>query len=176
MSVLIPALYFLLLASLAASLITYAFFWYENGWRADGSPEGKNLRETALRGLLSSFAAVLFTLLTYPLALWTSRWKPKPPLAPGPLIVLTHGIFHNAAGWLLFSRHLRKAGFRNIFFMQYGSFFTNFENTYEKFQKFVTDVSLQAPDRPLYLIGHSLVLFRASMPKDRSETMSRPPL
>ncbi len=156
MSVLFLLIAVLFLFSISAALVTYAFFWYENAWRARCSPEGARLGATLLSGLLSSFISVVFIILSYPLGFLGSLWKPEKVLAPGPVIVLTHGLYHNASGWLLFSKRLRKAGFKNIFFINYGSFFTSFENTFEKFEKFIADVSLSAPDRPFYLIGHSL--------------------
>ncbi|MGC9195064.1 MAG: esterase/lipase family protein [Syntrophobacteraceae bacterium] len=156
MTFLLLLVLFLLVLPLWASLTTYSFFWYENGWKKGRGPEGEKLGQMALHGMLSSLASLAFINLTYPLGFINrSRFKPD-VLAPGPVLILTHGLYHNASGWLLFSKQLRKAGFKNIFLMNYGSFSTSFENTYEKLEQFVLDVSSRAPGRPIYLIGHSL--------------------
>lgn len=148
--------FFLLIFPLWTSLTTYSLFWYENAWRDGSSPNGRRLGRALLAGVTSSMASVMFILATFPLGFFKKLWKPEPPLAPGPVIVLTHGLYHNASAWLLFSKHLHKAGFHNIFVMNYGSFFTDFDKTFEKFATFVSEASRAAPDRPFYLIGHSL--------------------
>ncbi len=173
MTIFLLLVFFLLLLPIWASLTTYSFFWYENGWKNGRTPEGEKLAEMAFRGFLSSLASLAFITLTYPLGFINkNRFKPQ-VLAPGPVFILTHGLFHNASGWLLFSKHLRKAGFKNIFLMNYGSFSTSFENTYEKFEKFVLDVSSRAPGRPIYLIGHSLggLLSRVYAERARGENI-----
>jgi triacylglycerol lipase len=156
MSFLLLLVALLLLVSIWVALVTYSFFWYENGWKARSSPEGRGLGAMVLHGMLSSFASVAFIILTYPLGFWARLWEPEKVPTSGPVIILIHGLYHNAGGWLLFSRHLRKAGFKNIFIMNYGSFFTDFERTFQKLEKFVADASATAPGRPFYLVGHSL--------------------
>ncbi|MDR3556600.1 MAG: hypothetical protein P4L55_17755, partial [Syntrophobacteraceae bacterium] len=79
----------LLLVAIWAALVTYSFFWYENGWKARSSPEGRGLSAMVLRGMLSSFASVAFIILTYPLG--CLRGPEKLP-ASGPVIILTHGL------------------------------------------------------------------------------------
>lgn len=147
----------LLLVSIWASLVTYSFFWYENAWNARLSPDrGSKLRLTALAGLLTSVVSVSFIMVSYPLGLFPRLWKPKEIGATEPVIILTHGLYHNASAWLLFRNSLRKAGFKNIFVMNYRSFFTSFEKTMKKFEKFVADAMQAVPDQPVYLVGHSL--------------------
>ncbi|MGC8490763.1 MAG: esterase/lipase family protein [Syntrophobacteraceae bacterium] len=156
MTFLLILAYFLLIFPLWTSLSTYSFFWYENAWKTRNLPNGQGLGGAVLVGMLSSFASVIFILATFPLGYLKNRLRPESPLAPGPVIVLTHGLYHNASAWLLFSKHLRKAGFQNIFVINYRSFFTDFEKTFEKFATFASEASRAAPDRPVYLIGHSL--------------------
>ncbi len=72
------------------------------------------------------------------------------------MIILTHGLYHNSSAWLLFRRRLRKAGFKNIFIMNYGSFFTSFEQILKELEEFVADAQQTVPNQPVYLIGHSL--------------------
>lgn len=143
-----------LFASISASVVTYSFFWYENAWSARG--RGAKLKWMLLSGMLSSIASMTFIMFSYPLGLLRRFWEPGEISADQPVIILAHGLYHNASAWLLFRRRLRKAGFKNIFVMSYGSFFTSFEKTVGKLGKFVADVSQAVPGRPVYLIGHSL--------------------
>lgn len=148
---------FLLLAAIWGSLVTYCFFWYENAWSARLAPDGgAKLRRMVLSGLLSSIGSVFFIFVSYPLGAVRRLWAPKDIGAGQPVIILTHGLYHNASAWLLFRRRLRKAGFKNIFVMNYSSFFSSFEETLKKFEEFVADARQRVPDQPVYLIGHSL--------------------
>jgi pimeloyl-ACP methyl ester carboxylesterase len=157
MAALLLMVRFLLLVSICVSLATYSFFWYENAWSARFSPDrGAKLRLMVLSGLLSSIVSITLIIVSYPLGLFRRFWVPKDICAAGPVIILTHGLYHNASAWLLFRSRLRKAGFKNVFVVNYGSFFTSFEKISQKFEKFVTDARKAVPDQPVYLIGHSL--------------------
>ena len=157
MAALLLMLRFLLLVSICVSLATYSFFWYENAWSARFSLDrGAKLRLMVLRGLLSSIVSITLIMVFYPLGLFRRFWDPKDICAAGPVIILTHGLYHNASAWLLFRSRLRKAGFKNVFVVNYGSFFTSFEKILQKFEKFVTGARKAVPDQPVYLIGHSL--------------------
>ena len=148
---------FLLLVSICASLATYSFFWYENAWSAQFAPDrGAKPRLMVLSGLLSSIVSVTLIMVSYPFGLFRRFCEPKEICAAEPVIILIHGLYHNASAWLLFRSRLRKAGFKNVFVMNYGSFFTSFEKTIEKFENFVADARKAVPDQPVYLIGHSL--------------------
>ena len=147
----------LLLVAIWASLVTYSFFWYENAWSAGLAPDGgTKLRWMVLSGLLSSIASVFFIFICYPLGAIGRLWAPKDVHAGKPVIILTHGLYHNASAWLLFRRHLRKAGFKNIFVMNYLSFFTSIEQTLKQLEEFISHARQRVPDQPVYLIGHSL--------------------
>jgi pimeloyl-ACP methyl ester carboxylesterase len=148
---------FLLLVSICLSLATYSFFWYENAWRAPFAPDlGAKPGWMVLSGLLSSIVSMAFIMVSYPFGLFRRFWTPKQICAAGPVIILTHGLYHNASAWLLFRSRLRNAGFKNVFAMNYWSFFTSFEKTLEKFENFVAEARKAVPDQPVYLIGHSL--------------------
>ena len=149
--------FLLLLVAIWASLVTYSFFWYENAWNARLAPDGgAKLRRMVLSGLLSSIASVSLIMVCYPFGSIRRLWTPKHISAGRPVVILTHGLYHNASAWLLLRTRLRKAGFQNIFLMNYGSFFTSFEQTLIKFEEFIADVRRAVPDQPIYLIGHSL--------------------
>ncbi len=145
------------LVSAWAALVTYSFFWYENAWRVRSELDGgSKLKGMVLSGLLSSITSVILIMVWYPLGLIRRLWLPQEICAGRPVIILTHGLYHNPSAWLLFRRRLRRAGFKNIFIMNYGSFFTSFEQTLKKFEKFVADAQKKVPNQPVYLIGHSL--------------------
>ncbi|MHC1726856.1 MAG: esterase/lipase family protein [Syntrophobacteraceae bacterium] len=146
---------FLFCISIAVSLFTYSFFWYENAGTVRKDRE-KRLTWMMLRGILSGIAGLPFLMLTYPLGFIRPIWRPK-RLSPGqPVIILAHGLFHNASAWLLFRRQLQRVGFTNIFVMNYRSIFTSFDDVLKRFEKFVADAASAVPDQPVYLIGHSL--------------------
>ncbi len=157
MNFLVHLICLLFLAAVSVSLITYSFFWYENAWTARLSEDkGRGLILKILTGFLSSVAGLVFLTVFYPLGFIQRLWEPK-ELTPGyPVIILTHGLYHNASAWVLFRRTLRKAGFKNIFVMNYRSFFTSFEMTLTKFEEFVAKTQQTLPGQPVYLIGHSL--------------------
>jgi len=110
----------------------------------------------ALSGLLSSVVSGILIMVSYPFGLCRRLREPKEICATEPVIILAHGVYHNASAWLLFGKSLRKAGFKNIFVMNYRSFFTSFEKTIKKFEKFVAGAMQAVPGQPVYLIGHSL--------------------
>lgn len=146
----------LLLVSIWASLVTYSFFWYENAWRERFAQNLGKLKWMVLAGVLSSVASMSVLIVSYPLGLIRRLWEPHEIDLDGPLIILAHGVYHNASAWILLKRRLRKAGFKNIFILSYGSFFTSFERTLERFEDFVAMARSMVPNQPVYLIGHSL--------------------
>jgi pimeloyl-ACP methyl ester carboxylesterase len=157
MSVILLLVGLLLLFSVWAALLTYSFFWYENAWRAGlDTYQGRTLKAMVVSGVLSSISSVLLITATIPLGFVRRLWEPKEIDLDGPVVILVHGLYHNPSAWLIFRRRLRKAGFKNIFIMGYGSFFTTFEKITEKFDEFVAEARRKIPGKPIYLIGHSL--------------------
>ncbi len=147
----------LLLVSIWAALVTYAFFWYENSLSARLAPDrGRRLKLKLISGLLSSILSVAIIIVTSPFGIFRRFWEPKEILETKPLLILVHGLYHNPSAWLIFRNRLHKAGFKNIFIMHYRSFFTSFEDTIKKFEKFVAEARQEVPDQPVFLIGHSL--------------------
>jgi len=145
------------LASIWAALVTYSFFWYENAWRAQLDPyRGRKLRAMIFSGVLSSILSVALIVVTIPAGVIRSLWEPKEISPASPVIILVHGLFHNPSAWLIFRRRLGRAGFKNIFLVSYRSFFTTFEKTVEKLERFTAEVRRRVPGQPVYLIGHSL--------------------
>nr|AKJ87231.1 hypothetical protein [uncultured organism] len=153
MGLLACLIYLVLAVSVAVSLVAYSFFWFEN---SASFRLGKRPYSELLKGFLSGILSLPIVIVCYPLAWFGKLQRPKTVSSSEPAIILTHGLYHNASAWILFKRRLNKAGFSNIFLMDYGSFFTSFENVMEKFELFVSEVRKAAPGQPLVLIGHSL--------------------
>ncbi len=150
---------FFIFVSAAVALFTYSFFWYENAGtprRGVHDASSKSLTALMLRGVLTGFASLLMVFATYPLGFIPGIRRPKEVAPSQPVIILTHGLYHNASAWLLMRHRLRKAGFVNIFVMNYRCFFTSFESVLAKFDKFVAASRAAVPDQPLILVGHSL--------------------
>jgi triacylglycerol lipase len=146
-----------LLVVIWASLVTYSFFWYENAWCARLAPDGgAKLRRMVLSGFVSSIASVICIFVCYPLGAVRRLWAPADVRAGQPVIILTHGLYHNASAWLFFRRWLQNAGFKNIFVMNYDSFFSSFEQILKQLEEFIANARQTVPDQPVYLIGHSL--------------------
>ena len=138
MDLLFWLLLFLLLLIAATSFLTYSFFWFENGARLRYATESAaRLRSMVVSGFLSALASLIVLGITYPFGFVEKLWKVRDLSPSQPVIVLVHGLYHNAAAWLLFRYRLRKAGFKNIFVMNYTSFNTSFEAVLGKLHSFV---------------------------------------
>ena len=165
--------------SIAVSLFTYALFWYESAARASCPPCANSARcmpFLILRGVLSSILSMLLAMVLYPFGLLRPFWRPKSISQTQPLIILLHGLYHNSGGWLLFRHRLLAAGFQNIYALNYRSFFTSFEATLRKLERFLGDVRREAPDRPVILIGHSLGGLLARAYAERADSIDVPEL
>jgi triacylglycerol lipase len=148
---------FVFLVSVGVSFFTYSFFWYENaGTFRTGETSRRRYILPILQGFLSAIPSLMLLLVTYPLGYVRSFWKPRQIDSSQPVIVLTHGLYHNASAWLLFKFRLQRAGYRNIFVMNYRSFFTSFDGALDGFSRFMQEVVATVPNQPVYLIGHSL--------------------
>ena len=138
---------------------------------------GAKLRWMVLSGLLSSIASVFFIFICYPLGAFRAPLGAEADRAAGPVIILTHGLYHNASAWLLFRSHLRKAGFKNIFVMNYWSFFTSFETNPKATGRIYLQCQAGGPgpagisDRPQSR-GTSIQVLFGTIP-GRSDTRSR---
>jgi pimeloyl-ACP methyl ester carboxylesterase len=167
----------LLLISIAVSLFSYAFFWYENAGSAylqSLKNSGKSLPLMIFRGILSSIASQFLIFVLYPFGFVRSLWEPETVSPTQPVVILVHGLYHNASAWVFVRHRLKKAGFNNIFALSYRSIFTSFETTLGTFEKFLYRVRKEAPDQPVILIGHSLGGLLARVYAERAETMQIP--
>jgi pimeloyl-ACP methyl ester carboxylesterase len=162
---------------IAASLFTYAVFWYENA-APDRSLRisGKYLPFVVLRGILSSIATLFLASALYPYGLLRPSWKPKTLSPDQPVIILVHGLYHNSSAWLPFLCRLKSAGFHNVYAFSYGSFFTSFEASFRKLERFLASVRRDITNQPIILIGHSLGGLLSRVYAERAQTVDIPEL
>ncbi|MBP8645950.1 MAG: alpha/beta fold hydrolase [Syntrophobacteraceae bacterium] len=143
------------------ALLTTVLFWYETAWsnhrrhleHLSGGHVGRMILRTALWSIFSMLAVVLL----YPWGYW--RKVKQTELDPScllPPVILIHGLYHNASGWVLYRWWLRRAGFANVFAMNYSSWNTSFEEVLAKAARFVEEVGRKFPGQPVMLVGHSL--------------------
>ncbi len=148
---------FALASSIGVTLFTYAIFWYENAGNIRfASNPGKISGRTILRGMCSGFSSLFAVMASYPFGFIRPLWSPGKVDPSTPVCILVHGLYHNASAWALFRHRLKKAGTANIFVMNYGSFFTSFENLLRRLEQFVEDARMKVPNQPVILVGHSL--------------------
>jgi pimeloyl-ACP methyl ester carboxylesterase len=174
MNILFKILFVLFFSAIAVSLFTYSFFWYENSGiarRRALEKSGKSLPHLTLLGVLCGIASILLVILLFPLGFVRSLWRPRELSSSQPVIILVHGLYHNASGWLLLRHRLKKAGFSNVFAVNYTSFFTSFEAALEKLEKFIQRLRPAETTQPFIIIGHSLggLLARAYVEKSNRE-------
>jgi len=143
------------------SFLTYAFFWYET---ANG-PHHARLREISrgrigrllLKGIASSCAGAVLVILFYPLGhMQRFRTAAPDPESPFPPVILVHGLYHNSSAWILYRLWLHRAGFRNVFVLDYNSFRCSFHDILERLDRLARDVASRFEGKPIVMVGHSL--------------------
>lgn len=177
MNILLEICLCLFLAAVVVSLFTYSFFWYENSGYARRraiANSGKSLPKLMIQGVICSIASVILAVVCFPTGFVRALWRPKALSSSQPVIVLVHGLYHNASAWLFLRRRLRKAGFANVFAVNYGSFFTNFEAALEKLQTAIRRCRPASSNQPLIIIGHSLGGLLARVYAERSGAEDSP--
>lgn len=149
----------LCLVSTGASLLTYVFFWYENGadFRCTGPDKPAGIAGSSLlKGILSGILSTLLVFALFPLGFFSKLRNPQKISSSQAVIVLIHGLYHNASAWTVCRRALKTAGFNNIFAFQYRSFFTSFEQTLALLEVYLERLHAEFPDQAFSLVGHSL--------------------
>jgi triacylglycerol lipase len=143
------------------SVLTHAFFWYEyvNGDRESrlNTLSRGRLAWWMCRGILQGFGVILLVFLLFPFGFVRSLRFPRSTVeSTRPPVILVHGLYHNASGWLLYRSWLKRSGFHNIYGFSYSSFGVSFDELLKDFEGFVRQVEARHPGHPLVMIGHSL--------------------
>ncbi|EFL51042.1 conserved hypothetical protein [Solidesulfovibrio fructosivorans JJ]] len=107
-----------------------------------------------LYGLATGMVSQCVMILTYPLGPLVGR-APRPASDPdAPTVVCLHGLYHNAAAFLLLRPVLARYGLRRALCLSYRSLGTDFETTAKEL---LARVRREAPgEGPLLFLGHSL--------------------
>lgn len=107
-----------------------------------------------LYGIATGLASQCFMLLTYPLGPFVGR-PPTPTPDPNvPTVVCLHGLYHNAAAFLLLRPVLARHGLRRVLCLSYRSMGTDFEAVATAL---AARLRREAPgEGPLLFLGHSL--------------------
>lgn len=151
----------LLILFFLGPVITYTWFWYETV----NTPHDERLRElfkgSRLRwmaaGICQASLSQILVVLSYPWGLWQNLRFPEPDrTCTLPTLILVHGLYHNRSAWVLYRLWLRRAGFKNIYAIQYSSWNTCFEDVLGRVEKLVDQLAQRFPERQAVLIGHSL--------------------
>lgn len=146
---------------LCFSCLTYAFFWYETANsdyrvrldRLSGNRTGRWI----FRGILTSWATMILTVVLYPLGIPRSLLRPSSALDPSsPPILLVHGLYHNATGWMLFRKWLKRAGFTNVYAINYNTLTRTFRESVDQLNRSIEGIARLHPGQGVILIGHSL--------------------
>lgn len=143
------------------SCLTYAFFWYETANSDYGNRlehlSGNRVRRWIARGILTSWTSMMFTVVLYPFGFLQRLLRP--PGTPDPAstpVILVHGLYHNASAWVLFRIWLKRAGFGNLYAVNYNSMKCTFDQAVELLDRSITEVAAHHPGHRMVLIGHSL--------------------
>lgn len=154
----------LVLASAAVLVLTYGLFLLESAHSGHLDALRRDFGSVA-RPVCRAFCFGLLELpllvATYPLG-WLSCWQ-----RPGgtPPVLLVHGLYHNHAAWLLFRRHLLRAGFPHLRSFSYNSFGTAFPELLERVVLAILALHAERPGQRVAVVGHSLggLLLRAAV-------------
>jgi len=107
-----------------------------------------------LYGIATGLASQCVMLLTYPLGPFVGRPPTQASDPNAPTVVCLHGLYHNAAAFLLMRPVLARHGLRRVLCLSYRSLGTDFEAVATAL---AARVRREAPgDGPLLFLGHSL--------------------
>ena len=136
-------LFLLIVVFLLMPVCTYLIFWYEAANSAYGmtlyrQSDGKPLL-WLLRGILSSICSNVAVVCLFPLGFVKKLWVPGPTGAKVDktvVVILIHGIYHNASAWAYYRWRLKRKGYNRIHAFSYSSWNTTFWDVYGKFETY----------------------------------------
>ena len=150
---------FLVVVYLLAVLAVTLPYWYETGnTPCEDIPAGT----WSVRGVIRLWLDAAWTALFLCIAILADpilrRVGKKDATDPDdlPPVLLVHGLYHNASGWIFLRKRLEKAGFRKIHTFVYSSWKTDIAFITNRLNTAVLEVERQYPGRKPLLVGHSL--------------------
>lgn len=103
-----------------------------------------------------SLVSVLFLLLVFPLHKRLERPCTETKPGSGPVIILIHGLYHNASAWVRLRKGLHRAGFTNTCTWSYTSWGQDFGTLAARLVRDVSALAEASGGQGVVLIGHSL--------------------
>ncbi|MEL6339803.1 MAG: hypothetical protein AAFQ65_07835, partial [Myxococcota bacterium] len=132
--------------------VPYIIHFYDNAVR-------HNANRPSFRGYLRAFAVewwfALAANLSYPFGLFGRGLRDGYDPAGGPPIVFIHGYMMNRACFFVLYWRLRRMGYRNLYALNLRPLIGALSGQAEGLERLLRMVASGAPNRPLYLIGHS---------------------
>ncbi|NLC70006.1 MAG: alpha/beta fold hydrolase [Desulfuromonadaceae bacterium] len=157
MGLILDILFWLVVVTVAATVLTFSFSWYEaanaNPSLMDGRFHPRSLF-FAFRLIASQACAILWSLLLRPAGWFMGRGN-SPVRNDQTPIVLLHGLFENQGCLLPLKRRLQLAGFLNIHSISLPSWH-NAEYLTERVAKKVDELRHATGLSRVHLIGHSM--------------------
>jgi len=142
-------------------MFSYLIFWYEAansayGVTLDQQSDGKPF-SWLLKGVLSSVLSNVLVVSFFPLGFVKRLWIPAPGTKKvGPVVVLIHGIYHNASAWAYYRWRFKRKGYRRIYVFSYSSWNTTFWDIHGKLETWMKRVERDCPGEDIVMVGHSL--------------------
>ncbi len=145
-------------AGVAAANLLY---WYECGNNPDQDIPAPALGPRSFLTLWAlSVRGLVMAVLVRPLGLFyrlrDGSGTDGLPDQKNPPLLLVHGLYHDNSAWVLFKRHLLKAGFRRIHMLHYATAGTKLEELPAKLDHAVSELERLYPGEKPLLMGHSL--------------------
>lgn len=135
-------------------------YWYERGNTScediPSAPYGP--RAVIKLWWEAAFSALLLGLALFldPVARHIERAEEPEDAEALPPVLLVHGLYHNASGWLYLRKKLRRAGFKKIHTVSYSSWKTNIDAVTATLEQAVAELEGRYPGKKPLLAGHSL--------------------
>ncbi len=156
-------LFLLIVVFLLIPVFIYLIFWYEAansayGMTLDQQSDGKPFL-WLFRGILSSICSNVVVVCLFPLGFIKKLWVPDPTgtkVDTTVVVVLVHGIYHNASAWAYYRWRLKRKGYSRIHAFSYSSWDTTFWDIYGKFETWMKRVENDYSGEDMVMVGHSL--------------------
>ena len=153
--------FLLMVVFVVLPIFSYLIFWYEAanssyGMTLDRRSDGRPFL-WMLKGIMSSICGSVVMVALFPLGFMKRLWVPSPDTQKdGPVVVLVHGVYHNASAWVYYRWNLKRKGYNRIYAFSFGSRKNSFDDVYEKFETWMRRVQSECPGEDLVMVGHSL--------------------